>query len=321
MAKHNVKATLLIRNDSAQAWASNNPKLEKGELGVEIDTGLLKVGDGTHLYNELDYINSHVSVDGALITTNNDGQLTVANYGKEYWYYDNELDTVRQQTVSSAADWPTNVELEVKNGTARWVVPKANYDRINGTISGIFVTLANNPTNNMDAATKIYVDNAITQRVPQEIANADVLKRSIVTTLPSNNDALPNTIYMIRDTSITGGDQYKEYLLIDNVLTQIGDTSIDLSDYIQKISSATDGHLVSVANDGSLIDAGVSASDLTLRVATTSRLGGVLSTPGPNGVTVDSLNGYMYINDVSTTKLYVPTGDEFILNGGTSSGG
>ena len=55
----------------------------------------------------------------------------------------------------------------------------------------------------------------------EQIAAVDHLKRSIVT----------NTIYMVKDSSALGADKYNECMLIDDILVQIGDTSVDLSGY------------------------------------------------------------------------------------------
>ena len=47
-----------IQNKRAlsSVWRSKNPILLSGELGIETDTKLLKVGDGVHSWNELDYV-------------------------------------------------------------------------------------------------------------------------------------------------------------------------------------------------------------------------------------------------------------------------
>lgn len=44
-----------LRRDSAGNWASNNPTLASGELGVEIDTGKFKLGNGTSSWSALSY--------------------------------------------------------------------------------------------------------------------------------------------------------------------------------------------------------------------------------------------------------------------------
>lgn len=52
-----MNARIVLRHDSAQNWKTNNPILYAGEMGVEDDTRLVKVGDGTTNWNDLPYIN------------------------------------------------------------------------------------------------------------------------------------------------------------------------------------------------------------------------------------------------------------------------
>lgn len=51
----------------------------------------------------------------------------------------------------------------------------------------------------------------------------------IVTTLPLTGDV--KKIYLIKDASVPGEDQYKEYIFSNNTWVCIGDTSIDLTNY------------------------------------------------------------------------------------------
>lgn len=310
---NSVKATLILRNDLAATWASRNPILSKGEIGAEIDTGLLKMGDGSTAFNSLPYINgsSGGEGDGALITTTTNNKLTIANYGKSYYVYDQSSMREIKVEETDLAEWPQTLELEIKNGVARWVVPKITYDRAQGKMDGALITLARDPLYSTEATTKNYVDTAIVNA----IANAPHLKRQVVTQLP-NNYIDPNTIYMIKDNNATGTDKYKEYLLIDNQLVQIGDTSVDLTNYVQKPASYTAGNIPILTSNGELQDSGVSINNMNqLNIATSTTLGGVYSSNLDNYVSVTNL-GYLQINRVSTNKLYVPDGDEFVLNGG-----
>jgi hypothetical protein len=50
-----MAATIQIRGDTAAAWTSANPVLADRELGLEKDTGLLKLGDGVTAWNALGY--------------------------------------------------------------------------------------------------------------------------------------------------------------------------------------------------------------------------------------------------------------------------
>ncbi len=47
--------TIQQKRALSSVWSSVNPVLLAGELGYEIDTKLLKIGDGEHNWNELDY--------------------------------------------------------------------------------------------------------------------------------------------------------------------------------------------------------------------------------------------------------------------------
>ena len=55
MAAQTINGKVLLRNDTATNWATENPTLGKGELGIEIDTGLFKIGDGLTAWNSLPY--------------------------------------------------------------------------------------------------------------------------------------------------------------------------------------------------------------------------------------------------------------------------
>lgn len=69
--------------------------------------------------------------------------------------------------------------------------------------------------------------------VANMVASAGHLKRAVVEELPEVSAADADTIYMVKDASATGADQYKEYMLIEGALVQIGDTSVDLTGYIK----------------------------------------------------------------------------------------
>lgn len=49
-----------LRHDTAATWTSINPLLASGELGVETDTGRVKVGDGATTWTALNYFGSRV---------------------------------------------------------------------------------------------------------------------------------------------------------------------------------------------------------------------------------------------------------------------
>ena len=46
---------LQFRRDTASIWSANNPTLASGEMGIETDTSLFKIGNGTNDWNNLTY--------------------------------------------------------------------------------------------------------------------------------------------------------------------------------------------------------------------------------------------------------------------------
>ena len=121
--------------------------------------------------------------------------------------------------------------------------------------------------------------------VDDKVAEAAGLKRVVVDVLPDAATADPNAMYMVPSQS---GNYYEEYLVINGVWDMVGETG----------------------------DGGSGGFDL--QIATEARLGGVKSTTADDGVAVDVNTGFMTLNRVATTKLYVPTGDTFIIYGGSA---
>ena len=120
--------------------------------------------------------------------------------------------------------------------------------------------------------------------VDDAIAAAGHLHREVVTTLPDAADADPNTLYMILASS---GDHYEEYMVINGAWDMVGSTG-----------------------DGG-------SGGFTLEVATTAHLGGVKASTSDDYINVTQ-EGFMTLNRVSTSKLYVPTGDVLVIYGGTA---
>ena len=55
MANKTLNIRIQLRNDTAENWNTQNPVLLKGEMGVEIDTGKTKIGNGTAHWKDLKY--------------------------------------------------------------------------------------------------------------------------------------------------------------------------------------------------------------------------------------------------------------------------
>ncbi len=72
-----------LRRDTSTNWSNHNPILEEGEVGLELDTKKMKVGDGTHNWNDLPYYNDSVSeADHATNADNADNATHADNADK-----------------------------------------------------------------------------------------------------------------------------------------------------------------------------------------------------------------------------------------------
>lgn len=72
MNNFTLNTKIILRNDTRVNWESANPVLTKGEMGIEVDTGKVKIGDGVKTWSELGYANvlpSELDVISAEIST------------------------------------------------------------------------------------------------------------------------------------------------------------------------------------------------------------------------------------------------------------
>lgn len=231
MATNSVRVTLQIRHDTSNDWTTRNPVLAQGEYGLEIDTYLIKVGDGVLDWQHLPYLNK---LDATYFKQNADGTISFSDSFMQ-------IITALQAAAGEA----------IEN-----------------------LVIVNPPVNDTDVPNKKYVDDAI--------AAAGHLKREVVTQLPVAAEADENTMYMVRVD-----DHYEEYMIINGVWDMVGTTG-----------------------DGS--------AAFELQVATAARLGGVKSSTEPDHIAVNPESGFMTLNQVSTTLLYVPQGDTLVLYGGSA---
>ena len=119
-------------------------------------------------------------------------------------------------------------------------------------------------------------------------------------------------IYLTKDSQSSARDPYTEWIYIKgdesaDPPTQshwevIGETSVDLSNYIQKLSNATTGNLVKVKADGSIEDAGAKVSDFATAAQGAKAESSVQSVSINNGTEIapDS-NGKVNLPIASTT--------------------
>lgn len=341
-----LEARLLLRNDLAANWLAANPVLLQGEVGIETDTLRAKIGDGTTTWSSLPYIPAAqttttlptIAAEGTLVLMDGTlygyedgkwtaiqmkadnssleivaGALSVMGWGRSYTKQDGTT-----QIIDEEHPWIAGLQpRSMADGTLGWFEPSATtveglaaeittlketkLDKTGGTVSGA-LTLADGSK----AASEAIVD--------AKIAASGHLKRSIVEELPAIDKADALTIYMIHDAAAIN-DTYREYMLIGGALAQIGDTSVDLTNYVKKEDgkSLVDTILIDKINNlptftsvgnGLSITNGVLAATQTLQSS--------------DEIIVED-NNTLSLKQISVEKLYVPDTIELILNGGTAT--
>jgi hypothetical protein len=74
-----MSQTIELRRGLAIGWSGANPILNPGEAGVELDTGQMKVGDGSTPWNNRPYVGT--GSGGSSGSPNLDGGTASSNYG------------------------------------------------------------------------------------------------------------------------------------------------------------------------------------------------------------------------------------------------
>lgn len=128
-----------LRRGDAADWTSTNPILAEGEVGVEIDTSKLKIGNGTNNWNTLPYFGS---AGGGTVTSV--GALTLGTSGTDL-----------SSTVANGTTTPV-ITLNVPTASAsnRGVLSSADWttfnNKGNGTVTSVTGT---SPVNSSGGAT------------------------------------------------------------------------------------------------------------------------------------------------------------------------
>ena len=166
MATKQFNSRIQWKKDTSANWTSNNPVLLNGEIAIVVtNTGetRFKVGDGTSSYTALPFQDEAVralitaaddKIDAHITDTDNPHEVTKAQIGL------NNVDNVKQYSASNPPPYPVT---SVNGDTGAVSLSAADVGALSttgGTMTGA-LTLSGNPSTNLQAATKQYVDAAI----------------------------------------------------------------------------------------------------------------------------------------------------------------
>lgn len=130
MPNTTLKTRLIIKNDSAENWTTKNPVLLKGELGIEIDTNLFKIGDGLAAWTALPYANESAPAQTTYQAIPTEGQSDLdaiaAVVGSAELHEGDTAICVRNIGIADHKSYTAYVY----NGT-NWAAMDGNYDASN----------------------------------------------------------------------------------------------------------------------------------------------------------------------------------------------
>ena len=133
-----------IRRDSAANWTSADPTLSQGEIGLDLTTGNIKIGDGETSWMDLDY--AIPSIEGLATETYVDNSIEALKGGA-----DTALDTLMElaQALGDDANFSATVatQLGLKANTA---------DLATVATSGSYNDLSDKPSLSVVATTGNY---------------------------------------------------------------------------------------------------------------------------------------------------------------------
>jgi hypothetical protein len=247
---------ILFRRDLAATWTSVNPILSAGEIGLESDTGKIKLGDGTtnwvtltYFYGSLQgatYVQSLVAGTGLTISGNSGSGSTPTI-------------SLPQSVATSAS--PTFAQITVSNlpSTDNQVATKAYVDGIAASINwhdfaqlATAAVLPNTPTySNGTAGVGATLTASGNARLVVDGTNASVGNRVIVKNQAS---ALQNGIYdvtaqgsvsapwvLTRAEDFNGGSFYGTVNAGEAVYVGQGSTNVGQGFLVYTTGSGTDG--------------------------------------------------------------------------------
>ena len=201
------------RRGTSTQWVDANPILGAGEIGFELENNRFKIGNGTSTWNLLDYFSNESDVTTAI----NNAISNLVDGAPDLLNTLNEI----AAAINDDPDFFTNIATSLDG----------KVDVTGDTMTGD-LTLANDPTSNLHAATKQYVDQAEADAI--STASADATSKA--NTAESNANTYTDDL--IGDATVDGttGNTVKDR--IDTAVSDLVDGAPALLDTLNELAAA-----------------------------------------------------------------------------------
>ena len=246
-----------IRRDTSVKWAVNNPVLLSAELGYETDTDLLKIGDGTTLWNDLDYWNGNlaIQINGTQIiqgagTLNFIGGVAASATGGSVTLDFSGIGGITGPTGPSTSIGVFDATTFVAGATGIQFTGGGVSVSSSGDVAVVSVSAIQNSLYN--ETVRYLIDNTTVQ-----YSGSPIIGTNDKITMCSSGNIYANRSWTRSGTTLTVNSTAHGLLAGDGVVIRNGASTDSYNFYIVQTASA-DSFTVTVANSG-----GTSGSGLT----------------------------------------------------------
>ena len=346
MATQIIKMTYQLRRDTSANWEKFKHIIPAaGEPCFELDTNILKIGDGVKSYGELDAIGGiDISADGSSVTledgtfklygfdaTKVGAQPVVGEDGKLQWVVPSTetvdgLKTVVTQLQSSVDAINTKIGAVPAGKTLIDLINEAGYDdtalvgRVDANeaaIAGMNDTIEAKVTAGINAfATQVSEDGIINtfKEAVDYLSTHGKEAASMASDITVLQKLVGDKPVTEQITTAIAGKVDKE----EGKGLSSNDFTDSLMSKLEGIEAGAQANVIEKINvGGSLLD--IVNKTVDIPMASAVKAGVVKSSNVANGIKV-AADGTMSVNAISVDKLVIPTGWELVFNGGNAAG-